>query len=107
VPDTLRDSALTVAQPHASPAEPPAIDAEKRYALAELIDIAQRVNPDTRIAWDLAQRVPLPIPKTVRQRRLDDPGAGGRRDLRRQRGHDGDRASRGLQHHRRACGKVL
>lgn len=91
VPDTARYSALAAALPEASTAEPPALDAGKQYALAELIDIAQRVNPDTRIAWErareaaaalgmteaehmpmlaaqaagLAQRVPLPFPKSV------------------------------------------
>jgi len=91
VPDTGRYSALATAPPKESTAEQPAFDAEKRYALAELIDIAQRVNPDTRISWErareaaaalgmteaehmpmlaaqavgLAQRVPLPFPKSV------------------------------------------
>src|SRR5262245_42448812 len=32
-------------------AEPPAIDPEKRYELIELIDLAERVNPETRVAW--------------------------------------------------------
>ncbi len=91
VPDTGRYSAIAAAPPKASTVEQPAVDAEKRYALAELIDVAQRVNPDTRIAWErareaaallgmteaehmpmlaaqavgLAQRTPLPIPKSV------------------------------------------
>ena len=70
---------------------PPAIDAGKAYELAELIDIAQRTNPETRVAWErareaalgvglaeavyapmlsaqataAAQRAPFPLPKTV------------------------------------------
>ncbi|MBL8540014.1 MAG: TolC family protein [Betaproteobacteria bacterium] len=69
----------------------PAVEPEKIYELAELIDIAQRTNPETRIAWERAreaalaigvaeavhapilsakasaayQRVPLPLPKTI------------------------------------------
>jgi hypothetical protein len=33
----------------------PAIDAHKTYNLAELIDIAQRSNPETRVAWQRAR----------------------------------------------------
>src|SRR5215470_16965586 len=33
----------------------PAIDPRKTYNLAELIDIAQRSNPETRIAWERAR----------------------------------------------------
>jgi len=33
----------------------PAIDAHKTYNLAELIDIAQRSNPETRVAWERAR----------------------------------------------------
>jgi len=31
-------------------AEPSAIDPQKRYELVELIDLAQRLNPETRVA---------------------------------------------------------
>jgi len=74
---------------HASGA--PALDPGKAYELAELIDIAQRTNPETRVAWERAreaalgvgiaesayapmlsaqavaavQRIPGPLPKTV------------------------------------------
>jgi len=70
---------------------PPSIEPDKTYELAELIDIAQRSNPETRVAWERArqaalsigiaesayapilaasatgayQRVPLPIPSTL------------------------------------------
>ena len=33
-------------------AESSPIDQQKRYTLVELIDIAQRVNPETRVAWE-------------------------------------------------------
>jgi outer membrane protein TolC len=33
----------------------PAIDSHKTYNLAELIDIAQRNNPETRVAWERAR----------------------------------------------------
>jgi len=72
-------------------AKPVTIDAQKTYELADLIDVAQRTNPETRVAWERAQQaaiglgladglyfpklataatgaiasVPLPIPKTV------------------------------------------
>jgi len=71
--------------------EPVAIDAQKVYELAELIDVAQRNNPETRVAWERVRQaaigtglaegayypklaavataaiasVPLPIPETV------------------------------------------
>src|SRR5262249_47568860 len=34
---------------------------DKRYELAELIDIAQRVNPETRVAWERAREAALAI----------------------------------------------
>ena len=37
----------------------PLIDAERRYELPELIDLAQRVNPETRVAWEAARRAAL------------------------------------------------
>src|ERR1700739_99017 len=33
----------------------PSIDSEKRYELAELIDLAQRSSPKTRVAWERAR----------------------------------------------------
>jgi outer membrane protein len=41
--------------------EAPLIDANKRYGLPELIDLAQRVNPETRVAWEAARRAALAI----------------------------------------------
>jgi outer membrane protein TolC len=37
----------------------PGIDPAKTYELAELIDIAQRTNPDTRIAWERAREAAI------------------------------------------------
>jgi outer membrane protein len=83
-------SALGVAKRAEEP-ERVSIDAQKTYELTELIDIAQRTNPETRVAWEHARQaaiaaglaegtyyphlaatataaiasVPLPIPQTV------------------------------------------
>src|SRR5262249_18388269 len=38
------------------PAEAPVIDAERRYELVELIDLAQRLQPETRVAWEEARK---------------------------------------------------
>ena len=97
VPNTASYSAVAAgcaeAAPSPSPdaAGPPEVVLGKGLRPAELIDIAQRTNPDTRIAWEGArqaaigvgiaesvyapmlsaqavaavQRVPAPLPKTV------------------------------------------
>src|SRR5215510_6119579 len=36
--------------------ESPILDREKRYELVELIDLAERVNPATRVAWEGARQ---------------------------------------------------
>jgi outer membrane protein TolC len=36
--------------------ESPILDREKRYELVELIDIAERVNPETRVVWERARQ---------------------------------------------------
>ena len=41
--------------------EAPLIDPNKRYDLPELIDLAQRVNPETRVAWEAARRAALAV----------------------------------------------
>src|SRR5437867_3063844 len=41
--------------------EAPLIDANKRYELPELIDLAQRVNPETRVAWEGARLAALAV----------------------------------------------
>jgi len=89
-PDMAAYSAALSATEHAR--EPTvAVDPRKTYELSELIDIAQRTNPETRVAWEHARQaaigmglaegsyypalaavataavahVPLPIPTTV------------------------------------------
>ena len=32
---------------------------EKRYGLVELIDLAQRMNPETRVAWEAARQAAI------------------------------------------------
>src|SRR5262249_62325436 len=39
--------------------EAPLIDPNKRYDLPELIDLAQRTNPETRVTWEAARRAAL------------------------------------------------
>ena len=39
----------------------PLIDPSKRYELPELIDLAQRVNPETRVTWEAARRAALAV----------------------------------------------
>ena len=40
-------------------AEPSPIDPQKRYNVVELIDIAERVNPETRVAWEMARQAAI------------------------------------------------
>jgi outer membrane protein TolC len=42
-------------------AEPSPIDPNKRYNLVELIDIAERVNPETRVAWEAARQAAIAV----------------------------------------------
>lgn len=39
----------------------PTIDSKRAYGLPELIDIAQRENPDTRLAWNRARQAALAV----------------------------------------------
>jgi outer membrane protein TolC len=90
-PDFARAPSSTVSNKHGELSEAVEIDGQKTYDLTELIDIAQRTNPETRIAWEHARQaalaaglaegtyyprlaavataaiasVPLPIPQTV------------------------------------------
>src|SRR5262252_1441651 len=41
--------------------ETPVIDPNKQYELPELIDLALRVNPETRVAWEAARRAALAV----------------------------------------------
>ena len=43
------------------PTEPALIDPARKYDLSELIDVAQRVNPETRIAWERARQAAIGI----------------------------------------------
>ena len=42
-------------------AEPSSIDLQKRYDLVELIDLAQRLNPETRVAWEAARQAAIGV----------------------------------------------
>ena len=42
-------------------AEPPPIDPQRRYELVELIDLAERVNPETRVAWEAARQAAIGV----------------------------------------------
>ena len=42
-------------------AEPSPIDQQKRYSLVELIDIAERVNPETRATWEAARQAAIGV----------------------------------------------
>jgi outer membrane protein len=90
-PGLERVSAALGTAERAKELERVSIDAHKTYELSELIDIAQRTNPETRIAWERARQaaiaaglaegtyyprlaaaataaiasVPLPIPQTI------------------------------------------
>jgi outer membrane protein len=39
----------------AKPGNPVSLDAEKAYTLAELVDLAEQHNPETRVAWETAK----------------------------------------------------
>src|SRR6516165_7133687 len=43
----------------------PAIDPRKTYNLAELIDIAERSNPETRVAWERARQAAAAVGLTA------------------------------------------
>jgi outer membrane protein TolC len=61
-PDLPRDSADLVQREHAKePSVEVSIDPEKTYELPELIDIAQRTNPETRVAWERAQQAAIAV----------------------------------------------
>ena len=42
-------------------AERSPIDPQKRYELLELIDLAQRLNPETRVAWEAARQAAIGV----------------------------------------------
>ena len=43
------------------PTGAPVIDPNNRYELPQLIDLAQRLNPETRVAWEAARRSALAV----------------------------------------------
>src|SRR4051812_15573863 len=56
VPDSSRYSAIDRDR-----AGEPTLEPGKAYELAELIDIAQRTNPETRMAWERAREAALGV----------------------------------------------
>jgi outer membrane protein TolC len=61
-PDLPRDSADLVQREHANePGTEVRIDPGKTYDLPELIDIAQRTNPETRVAWEKARQAAIAV----------------------------------------------
>jgi outer membrane protein TolC len=61
-PDLPRDSADLVQREHANePSTEVSVDPEKTYDLPELIDIAQRTNPETRVAWKRARQAAIAV----------------------------------------------
>lgn len=59
-PGLVRDSADLVEHERAA-REEVEVDPEKTYELAELIDIAQRSNPETRVGWERARQAALAV----------------------------------------------
>src|SRR5262249_58328223 len=59
-PDLSRDSADLVDRERARGPEV-SIDPEQTYELPELIDIAQRTNPDPRVAWEKARQAAIAV----------------------------------------------
>jgi outer membrane protein len=52
----LRGYTSVLKSPELSP-----IDPQKRYELVELIDLAQRLNPETRVAWEMARQAAIGV----------------------------------------------
>jgi len=48
-------------QPHAGATGAVSVDSSKQYELIELIDIAQRTNPETRVAWERARQAAVGV----------------------------------------------
>src|SRR5882724_1765988 len=49
------------------PSEQAPVDPARQYDLPELIDIAQRVNPETRVTWERARQAARKMSSRVRQ----------------------------------------
>src|SRR5262249_7096316 len=59
-PETPAYSAALTETEHAHPPTVP-VEPGKTYVLSELIDIAQRTNPETRVAWERARQAAIGI----------------------------------------------
>jgi outer membrane protein TolC/uncharacterized membrane protein YccC len=57
--DLQRVSAGLGVDRHAAAREPVGVESGRTYELAELIDLAQRTNPETRVAWERARQAAL------------------------------------------------
>jgi outer membrane protein TolC len=60
-PELPRDSAELVQRERASEPSTVSVDPGKTYELPELIDIAQRTNPETRVAWERARQAAIAV----------------------------------------------
>jgi outer membrane protein len=62
-PDLRRYEAALSESEHTRAHEAPAvsIDSQKAYELSELIDIAERTNPETRVAWERARQAAIGV----------------------------------------------
>ena len=60
-PDLAAYSAALSETEHAREPGTVPIDPQKTYELSELIDIAQRTNPETRVAWERARQASIAI----------------------------------------------
>src|SRR5438046_7104290 len=60
-PDMPAYSAALSETEHARGPGTPPIDPQKTYELSELIDLAQRTNPETRVAWERARQAAIAI----------------------------------------------
>ncbi|MCW5892632.1 MAG: TolC family protein [bacterium] len=60
-PELAQHAADLVARQQLAPAEPVEIDPAKTYDLPELVDIAQRVHPATRVAWERARQAAIAV----------------------------------------------
>jgi len=58
-PDLARYSGVLAESEHARATDIVSIDAQTTYGLSELIDIAQRTNPETRVAWERARQAAI------------------------------------------------
>jgi len=60
-PDMPAYSAALSAAEHKREPEAVPVDSQKIYELSELIDLAQRTNPETRVAWERARQAAVTV----------------------------------------------